>query len=216
MKNVYRGLTLLILCAAFVVPSFAAEVRTGTQGTGDWDFSGRLYYSCDNGNQDNGFFQDGVTVYGNAFDVGDGGPLTTVEFYHYAWGELAGPYDYNIYVYDALTCEELCVIGPLQAADAQNVHTLEVVDICPYNCYISGEILVGIQALSLSSAGYYHPTVDFEEEPVDNCMRQVDIASATGCDTVLDSGDFLLRITVNECTTPGEATSFSAVKAMYR
>ena len=211
MKKLLVVLAVILLAS----PALAEQVRKGDGGLAEFSVSDEITYSCDSGLQDNGLYQDNLTVYGNAFDVGDGGQLMVVEFSHYAWMELYGPYDYNIYVYDEDTCSVLCLIGPLQAADAYSNHVIETVDVSGYGCFVSGSVVVGIQALSMSDYGYYHPTLDFENTPGPLCMRRVDIASATGCDTPwYDYGDFLLRITVGEAT-PAQTMTFGSVKTQY-
>ncbi len=209
-----KKLTLLAIFIFVATSAFALDMRTGPKGMVDWPNNDREVYSCDDGFQDSGLYQDNLTVYSNAFDVGGGGMLTSIEFWHYAWGELAGPYDYMVIVYDEASCTVLCEIGPLQAADAMNDHVLESVDLTPYGCMVSGYVTVGIQALSMSPYGYYHPTIDFEYLPLDGCMRLVDYASSTGCDVPSDQGDFLLRIGVTDAT-PTEDSTFSTIKVMY-
>ncbi len=202
--------TLTFLAIMLIAASaFAMDMRTGTQSMVDWP-SDRDAYSCDSEIFDSGFYQD-MIIYGNAFDVGAGGMLTTVEFWHYAWGEVAGPYDYTLFVMDEATCAVLCQFD-LQAADSMNDHVLEVVDLSAEGCMVSGNIVVGVLPLTVSPYGYYHPTLDFEYSPLDGCMRQV--VDFVGCDTPLDNGDFLLRITV-ETTTATDGVSFSTVKAIY-
>ena len=209
-----KKLALLAILMLIVSAAFAADYRVGDGNGTPWSNSDRDTYTCDDGTGTNGLYQDNLTVYGNAFDVGAGGQLTTLEFVHHAWQELHGPYDYKVFVYAEDDCTVLYEIGPLQAADAYDTYETETVDMTSYGIVVAGNVVVGIQALSLSPFGYYHPTVAFEELPLDGCMRQVDIGTSSGCSTPSDSGDFAIRITV-EPTTAAAPFNFSAVKALY-
>jgi len=209
-----KKLALFAIFMLVVSSAFAVDYRVGTGNGAPWPQSDRDVFTCDDGTGTNGLYQDNLTAYGNAFDVGIGGQLTTLEFVHHAWYELSGPYDYMLYVYAEDDCTELYAIGPLQAADAYSTYVTETVNLTSYGIIVAGNIVVGIQAMSLSPYGYYHPTVAFEEVPLDNCMRLVDINTSTGCSTVSTSGDFAIRITIEPTTATADGT-FSAVKALY-
>jgi hypothetical protein len=219
MKRLYCALAALGLLAAVATPGLAIDVRGPNHHDAPFAGDPRVAYSCDEGFLDNGYFQDNLTAYSNAFAGVVAGPLTTIEYWHYAWFEVHGPYDYNVLVYDEDTCTEICAIGPLQAADAYDHDELESENLCDFGCNVDGNVVVGVQPLTVSPFGYYHPTVYFDQTGAfDGCDRLVDVASGVGCDTPFMNGDFTIRIAVDECDggTPTETTSWSQIKSEYR
>jgi hypothetical protein len=216
MKSLHGFLLVLGLVAILAVPGFAVDTRGPIHVPAPP--SPRDCYSCDEDWLDNGLYQSNQMVYGNAFDVGAGGPLSLIEFYHYSWYELVGPYEYYVVVYDEGTCSRICEIGPFSAADAYDHHEMEVEDLCASGCVVTDRVVVGIRPMSISTLGWYHPTVDIDETGFnDECDRRVDYATGAGCDIPDVTGDFVLRICVDECgPTAAEPTSWGRMKSLYR
>lgn len=216
MKSLYCALAALVIVAG---SANALDVKSATP-MGHTGSSGRVAYACDDGNLDNAYFENALTGYGNAFDVGAGGPLSSVEYWHYGWATLVGPYDYNLRVYDDGTCTEIGSIA-LQAADAFSSDQLEVEDLCDYGINVSGAIVVAVEPLSCSTPTDCYPDVYFDQTGVfDGCDRIIDVVGLTGCGgppNGVANGDLTVRITVDECgVVPTEEHSWSAVKGLYR
>ncbi len=155
----------------------------------------RTGFHCDDGFLDNAYYQHQGYVYGNAFDVGTGGALSFIAFWHYGWQTLDGPYDYNIRVFDEATCTEIAVITGLQADDAASTDQEEMRALLQYNVQVTGLISVLIEPLSCASPTDCFPCVYFDDtDPMNGCGRVFPL-SAPQC-TPFDNRDFVLRIEV--------------------
>jgi hypothetical protein len=156
----------------------------------------RFMFQCDDGFLDSAYYQHQGYVYGNAFDVGTGGALAFIAFWHYGWQTLDGPYDYNIRVFDEATCTEIAVITGLQADDAASTDQEERRALLQYNVLVTGLISVLIEPLSCASPTDCFPCVYFDfTDPMNGCGRVFPL-SAPRC-TPYDARDFVLRIDVD-------------------
>jgi hypothetical protein len=215
MKSLYCALAALVIVAG---SANALDMKSATPLGHTGDGSSRVAYACDDGNLDNAYFQASAAAYGNAFDVGAGGPLSRVEFWHYGWFTVVGPYDYDLKVYDETTCTEIASI-PLVAADAFDSDQFEEEDLCDFGVDVSGPIVVAVNALSCFDPTDCYPDVYFDQTGVfDGCDRIVTVADPTlDCSLPVLNGDFTVRINVDECgSTPTEEASWGQLKGLYR
>ena len=215
MRKCYHVLAVALV-AMMAVPAFAADIKSPNLHDAPFN-SGRVAFTCDDDVLSSAYFANALSAYGNAFDVGAGGPLSHVEFWHYGWFTLAGPYDYNLKVYDEATCTEIASI-PLVAAHAFDHDELAVEDLCTYGIAVSGAIVVAVEPLSCAAPTDCYPDVYFDDvAPVNDCTRIVDTTGPSGCDVGGFLNDHVLRISVDECGgTPTDEASWGGVKNLYR
>jgi len=215
MKQACYGLLALLFVAGLAAPALAYDMKGNVHHQGPQ--GPRMFYQCDDGNLDNGYYENQYVAYGNAFDVSASpGPLSWISFVHFGWFTLHGPYNYNIRVYDDLTCTQMCLIGPLEAADAYDHDEIEMEDLCTYQCMLTGPSAITVEPLSCYSSTDCYPDLYFDQTgPMDGCDRIIDI-NAPDCTPVLN-GDFVLQVTVDECTpVPAEQVNWGTLKAIYR
>lgn len=226
-------LLLFVLLAVTLVGSASAIDLTTKANSPEYQVTSRVGLYCSGVNFDSAFYQSGDAVYGNTFDVGVGGPLSYLDFIHYGYG-FAGPYDFNLFVYDPATCTELAMIPGLVASDAGSAPVEDILDVCEYNVAVTGIVLVGVQGLDCYAPGDCYPDLAFDwngdgETPgtIDGCGSVVDLTevppgcyqiTATDGAGVAQVVDFLFGIWVDECPPPvaTEETTWGAMKALYR
>lgn len=216
MKTLYCALAACTIVALMAAPASALDVKAFG---GQSENSSRAAFSCDEGAQDNAFYQNQGSFFGNAFDVGAGGPLSQVDFEHFGFG-FAGPYDYNLVVLDEATCTVVGTVNGLSAQDAGTTAAQEIVDTCDEDIQVSGNTVVTVEPLTCLAANDCYPDLFFDSTGVVNSCGRI-VAGGAGCDTPAQSAtgplDFLLRITVDECEpTPTESVSWSHMKNTYR
>jgi hypothetical protein len=212
MKLAKYGM-LAMLLVALAVPAMAVD----TKGLIHHQVAGpRVAFQCDDGFLDNAYYENQGYVYGNAFSVGAGGPLSTLEFWHYGWSTWSGPSQYNVHVYDDMTCTEIAVLGPYTADDAYYGDVDQFQDLCPEGLNVTGDVAVMVEPLSCASPTDCYPDVYFDQTGTfDGCDRLFPI-SAPDCSPYMN-GDFVLRIFVDECgNTPAHNVSWGALKATYK
>jgi len=201
MRLVLIALLVLTMAGA----ASAADLTKGTPGFTSHYTPSRVVIMCAGANLDNAFYERPLSVYGNAFDLGaTAAPLTNFDFIHYGYG-FAGPYDYNLWVYDATTCTPVGSVLGLQAADAASAPVEELVDLCPYNIIASGAVIVGVEPLSCLAATDCYPDVMFDQTtPPDGCGSRVDLTTNTCYQITASSGvvDFVCSVTFDECAPP--------------
>lgn len=198
-------LVLIALLVLTMAGAAGAADLTKDQGGSDIQMT-RTFNYCTGTDDDNGFYQNGIYAYGNALSLGaTAGPLTTLDFFHNGYG-FSGPYDYTLYVYDAVTCTVIGSIPGLTAADAAAGTIEEIVDLCPYNLVASGDVIVAIHPQSCYVPTDCYPDVEFDyTAPVDGCGSRVEVGVPDTCVQILSSSgvvDFLLGVVFNECVTP--------------
>jgi hypothetical protein len=212
MRLAIRGLLLVLLVGAIAAPAMAFD----TKGYVHHQLSGqRLLYQCDDGFLDNAYFQNQGYVYGNAFNVGAGGPLSFVDFVHFGWNTWSGPSQYILHVYDEGTCTEIAALGPYTADDAYNSDVEQLQDLCATGVAVTGQISVLLEPLSCVAPNDCYPDVYFDQTGnLDGCDRVFPL-TAPDCTPYLN-GDFVFRIGVDECGTATQSVTWGNVKALYR
>jgi hypothetical protein len=214
-------LLLFALLAVTLVGSAAAtdfQIKPGSSTP--LNFSPRTAYYCNGTVGENAFYQWNDTAYGNAYDVGVGGPLSYLDFFHNGYG-LAGPYEYHVVVYDSATCTQMCDFGSLFAGDAAAGATEEIVDVCAYNCFVTGAVIVALRPMTCLAANDCYPDLMWDATGALGCGSIIDYSTTPeGCFQVLSANgivDFLFGIYVDECPpTATESTTWGSVKGLYR
>lgn len=197
-------LVLIALLVLTLAGAASAADLTKDQATGDLQF--RSSHFCTGAYDSNAFYQYAIYAYGNALSVGTGGPLTTLDFVHNGYG-FAGPYNYTLWVYDEATCTVVGSIPGLVAPDAAAGSIQTLVDLCPYDLAVSGDIIVAIQGQSCYNATDCYPDVEFDyaPNPVDGCGMRIEVGVPNTCVQILSTNgvvDFLLGVVVDECAPP--------------
>jgi hypothetical protein len=209
-------LVLLALLIVTMAGSAAAMDFTATaKPTGDPTQLQPTRYSvgCAGVNFDSAFYQDDTKIFGNQLDAGVGGPLTTLTFKHKGYG-FAGPYSYNLFVYDFATCTEMYSELGLSAADAAAGAVTEVVTL-PAGWVVSGFFFIGIQPLTCLTVGDCYPDVGFDYDGltpapvVSGCGSAVDLTDplVPFCYTITTTDplnvDFLMSVTIPDPVVTG-------------
>ncbi len=199
MRLVLIGLLVLFMAST----ASAADLTKGTPANATSFEPTRDMIYCSGVNADNAFYENGIYAYGNMLSVGEENhTLTTLDFLHYGWG-FAGPYDYDLLVYDALTCTVVHEVNGLVAADAAEQDVQELVDLCPYNMVVTGDLFVLIHPLSCYVPTDCYPDLYFDiSTPPDGCGVRAEVGVPESCVQILSSSgvvDFLQGITIDEC-----------------
>lgn len=202
MRLVLVGLLVLVMAGA----ANAADLSKGNDGVSAQLEASRSLIYCAGVNFDSAFYQDALYAYGNALSVGAGAHvLTTLDFVHYGYG-FSGPYDYDLLVYDAATCTVVGEVTGLVASDAAANNVQELVDLCPYNLVVTGDLLVLIHPLTCLSPTDCYPDVGMDfSTPPDGCGSRAEVGVPGTCVQILSSSgvvDFLQGITIDECAPP--------------
>ncbi len=214
-------LVLLALLAVSIVGS-AAAMDLQMKGTPPpFAFTARTAYYCNGVTGENAFYELNTAAYGNAYDVGVGGPLSYLDFVHFGWYTLVGPYEYHVVVYDRVTCTQMCDFGSLWAADAYSAPVQEIVDVCAYNCNVTGDVIVAIRPMSCYAPNDCYPDIYFDTTNALGCGHIVDYSvTPEECSQIVSTAgvvDFLFGIYVDECApTATESTTWGSVKGLYR
>jgi hypothetical protein len=177
--------------------------------------------SCDNGVEFNALLQGTAPYYGNVFDFGAISQLSRLEFYHCGWATLAGPYNYNVELWDLATCTRVGQALGKQAADAINCSgpspsILEVEPLCDDNLMASGFTIVAINPNSCFASNDCYPDLTFDNQINVACPFVITPATLVCTDLSPSFGPFLLRADLNGCQTGTETKSWGSVKTLYR
>ena len=172
---------------------------------------------CDDGYAYNGYYQATDDRIGNVFDFGTGALLGTVSFVHYGYG-FAGPYNYDIEIWDPASCTMVVAKNNLVAGDAANALATETVDMCPSGIYLSGQMMVTIDPNSCAAPNDCYPDLMYDDQTDVFCPVIINTATtAPACyDMSPYNGPFLLRIGLNTCATPTHRDSWGHLKSIYR
>lgn len=213
-----RAVAILVssgLCAATVATAMDIEPRVASPGMRSSGFQLTALFSCDNANPFNAYFQDDVGRYGNVFTFPADSRLNSIEFVHFGYG-FSGPYDYDVEVWDRATCTYIGGHDGLSAADAANQTATEMVDLCPDNLVVAGEVVVAIDANSCIDPTDCYPDVMFDNQMGIVCPVVVDASTNTCFDQSADAGPFLLRVVTDNCPTAVVPTGWGRLKVLYR
>jgi hypothetical protein len=172
---------------------------------------------CDDGNAYNAYYQATDDRLGNLFDFGTSSMLGTVNFAHYGWG-IAGPYDYDIEVWDPTSCTMVAAKNGLVASDAADAVGVETVDLCSSGIVLSGNMVVTIDPNSCVAPNDCYPDLMYDDQIDVFCPVIINNATtAPACyDVSPYNGPFLLRIGLNTCATPTHRESWGHLKSIYR
>jgi hypothetical protein len=215
-----RAIAVLLTLSALLVATaaFAVDFNMKTPLSGANEIQGlSAVLACDNGTAFNAFFQADGAGYGNYFNFGGGSQLSTLTFAHFGWNTLVGPYNYDVELFDRPSCTLIQTIPGLVAADAFAAPTTEVVDLCPNNIVLTGDVLVAIDANSCADPSDCYPDVLFDNQANIQCPVVVDLTTWICTDLSPQAGPFLLRVETDTCVpVPTRPTSWGAVKSIYR
>ena len=219
-----RTATLSIALLALLIASnaFALDLQRRHQAI---PVSGQLYsvtqvntvLGCDDNVANNAYYQATDDRLGNMFSFGSGAALSAVGFWHYGYG-LSGPYNYDIEIWDPVTCTYVTGKNGLSAADAAASPTFTVADLCPDNIYLTGDLAVTIDPNTCAAPNDCYPDLLFDDQLNVFCPIIINNASTSpACyDVQTFNGPFLLRIDTNNCPTPAKTRSWGDLKQIYR
>jgi DNA/RNA endonuclease YhcR with UshA esterase domain len=107
-----------------------------------------------------GFYQSATSAYGTVFDISQyqTARLELVEFNHFGFNFLSGPYQYSLYIYD-WGDSLIAQIDSLEARDAFGSPVWELVDVGGLVANGVDSIGIFIQGLTVDSFGDVWPTV---------------------------------------------------------
>lgn len=214
-----RMATAFLVLAGLAVASTAPAVdftqKGGAPQGATPTFKVAAVLLCDNGNQNNAFFQDDLARYGNRFNFGAGSVLTSVEFVHFGFG-FAGPYNYDIELWDATSCTPIASVNNLVAADAAGAPMVESENVCASNIQLTGDVIVAIDANSCLVPTDCYPDVIFDDNLAATCQYVVDATNFQCIALSGQSGAFLLRVDTNNCPVPVTPSSWGGLKQIYR
>lgn len=178
---------------------------------------GNAVLGCDNGITWSGYFQYTDDRLGNKLNFGGGGMLSSVSFTHYDYG-TAGPYNYNLEVWDPTSCTLVAARNGLVAASSVFANTTETVDLCANNIHVSGNLIVAIDPNTCNNAFDCYPDLVYDNQLNVACPYIIsDASTAAVCSDVSQfSGPFLLHAAVDECVVPVREASWGQIKAIYR
>jgi hypothetical protein len=199
-----RTAVVLFLIVVVATPALAFDTKgyVHHQATGP-----REVYQCDDGWLDNGYYQNQGYVYGNAYDFGTGGYLAYVSFWHSGWFTWSGPSQYNLRIYDDLTCTEIATLGPFTADDAYSGDVEEIEYLNSWGVNITGQVGVLLEPLSCVAPNDCYPCVYFDQTgDFDGCDRVFSI-STPDC-TPYFNGDFVFRVEVGGIAGPEGACCY--------
>lgn len=173
---------------------------------------------CDNGTAFSAFFQGTNDRLGNVFNFGAGAIISTVEFAHYGFG-TPGPYNYDLELWDPTSCTFISAVNGFVAADAASAVQVEVLNLCPENLYVAGDVIVALDPNTCPAPNDCYPDLLFDDQINVFCPVVVDatLPAAADCyDQSSVAGPFLLRVETNNCPTPTKQGSWGNVKVLYR
>jgi hypothetical protein len=140
-----------------------------------------------------------------------------VDFVHYDWGN-AGPFAYDLEVWDPASCTLVAGKYGLVAADVPNTNVTESVDMCSAGIHVAGTMVVAINPNTCVSATDCYPDLVFDDQMNVQCPVIINNASTSpACNDLSPyGGPFLLRVGVNNCVVPTRRDSWGQLKSIYR
>jgi hypothetical protein len=172
---------------------------------------------CDDNTFGSAYYQGTDDRLGNLFNFGSGSVLSAVGFYHYGFG-FSGPYNYNLEIWDPASCTLVTAKNGLVAADAANAPVFDVVDTCPDQMYLTGNLAVMLDPNTCAAPSDCYPDLIFDDQINVTCPIIINNASTSpACyDVSTFNGPFMLRIDINDCATPTHKGSWGQLKSTYR
>lgn len=216
----FATLCLVALALASATTAFALDnqKRSGvTPHPGQLPITNTAVLGCDNGTFFNAYFQAADDRIGNAFNFGSSSVLSRVSFLHFGFG-FAGPYNYDLEIWDPVSCTRVAFKAGLVAGDAAGAERAELVELCADNITLSGNRIVAVWPKSCLAANDCYPDIAFDNQFDVACPYIINTASTTPvCNDVAPfSGPFLLRVETNACAVPTSTHSWGQVKSFYR
>lgn len=214
-------LLTLALGAVLAVPALALDLQSHPNQVNPTRIvqptSAFSVLGCDNGVTWGGWFQYADDRLGNVFNFGSGGALSSVSFTHYDYGTV-GPYNYDVEVWDPASCTLVAGKYNLVAASSVYTNTVETVSFCGTGINVAGSMFVGIHAKTCNSPTDCYPNLVYDNQLFVACPVIInDATTAPACyDVSAYGGPFLLRTTVNECSTPTNGATWGRLKSIYR
>ena len=212
-------LVIVCLCAATSAMALDLQSRGTHAGSGPLvrPASSTAVLGCDDGVDNSAWYQNTDDRIGNLFDFGTGAVLSSVEFTHFGYG-FAGPYNYDVEVWDPASCTFVGAKNGLVAGNAAGQSATESVDMCSAGLYLTGYQMVTIDPNTCLNPGDCYPDVEFDDQLNVQCPVIIALATtAPACyDISSQGGPFLLRVGTNGCATPTKHNSWGQLKSVYR
>jgi hypothetical protein len=180
-------------------------------------FSVTAVQFCDDGSPMSAYYQNTDDRIGNVFDFGSGAVLSAVGFAHYGFG-FAGPYNYDLELWDPTSCTFIASVNNQVASDAASSVPFDVLNVCGSNLFVAGNVGVMIDPNSCLSPTDCYPDILFDDQIGVPCPYIIaDASTAPAClDYSPVSGPFIVEVETDNCPTPAAKHSWGSVKTLYR
>jgi hypothetical protein len=211
---VLAGLSVATCAFALDLRSRGASVITPEVNPGGLQLTAVV--GCDDDVLNTAYYQDQNGRYGNVFTFPAGSKLTTLQFVHYGFSTLHGPYNYDLELWDPNTCTYIGGVNNLSAADAFSTVQIETENLCANNLIVSGTVAVTVDANSCFDPTDCYPDVIYDDQLFVVCPIIIDAIGGVCADVSDQSGPFLLRVEYNNCPVPTIPSSWGKVKVLYR
>jgi hypothetical protein len=192
----------LVLIALLVLTMAGAAGAADLSKDGSANGSMQMYrttYGCTGTWDDNSFYQAAEKAYGNNLTFAVPTALTSVSFAHNGWG-TAGPYLYNMFAYDALTCTEVHSLLNQTAPDAADGTIVTTLALPSW--VVTGSVIIALNPLTCANATDCYPDLSFDyTSPPDGCGSVITLPTIAVpqavCYQILSTNgvvDFLLSV----------------------
>lgn len=218
--KVIPSLVLAGLCLATCAMALDMSKRLPTtlpERVGGFELN--ALFQCDDNVPYNAYYQDPNGRYGNVWTFSNE-RVSQVQFVHYGWG-FAGPYNYDIELWDAATCTYIGGKNNLVAGNAATALRTETVNltVAEGGTCLNGDIIVAIDAntcIAGASPPDCYPDLFYDDQLFVACPVIVDAINFVCTDVSDQSGPFLLRATTVGCVVDVKPSSWGKVKTLYR
>lgn len=204
---------LCLATCAMALDMNRRPVTTLPEATGGFELN--ALFQCDNNSPSSAYYQDPNGRYGNVFAFPAGSFLSSMQFVHFGFG-FAGPYLYDVEVWDAASCTYVGGRNGLIAQNAATALRTENVDMTAANLCLNGEYIVAIHAHTCAAPDDCYPDVVYDDQFNVYCPVIIDAPNGVCIDVSAQSGPFLLRANTTECITDVRPSSWGKVKTLYR
>lgn len=216
-----KAIALLILAGLCLATSAMAvdlnKRATGQIPAGTTGFTLDANFTCDNNSPSSAWFQADNQRFGNVFTFPAGSQLSRLEFVHFGFSTLVGPYNYDLELWDPTTCTLINTANGLSAANAFSTIQTEIEDLCARNLFASGTVAVTVDANSCFDPTDCYPDVLYDDNLFVVCPIIVDVPTVTCLDVSDQAGPFMLRVDYDTCPpTSTVPSSWGKVKSLYR